>query len=84
FPTEVLSHIFVYCLPEDECLSPASRLALILLTRICRRWKEVIVGMPSLWCSLRLEVEHDDWQRRVFCYEAWLKRTLGRPLSLAL
>ncbi|KAG2089461.1 uncharacterized protein F5147DRAFT_725854 [Suillus discolor] len=83
-PTEILSHIFVYCLPEDEYLSPASRLAPILLTRICRRWREVVVGMPRLWCSLRLEVQHDDWQRRVFCYEAWLKRTLGQPLSLAL
>ncbi|KAG2132917.1 uncharacterized protein EDB93DRAFT_1175384 [Suillus bovinus] len=83
-PPEILSHIFVYCLPEDEYLAPASRLAPVLLTRICRRWREVVVGMPRLWCSLRLEAEHDDWHQRASCYDAWLKRTLGRPLSLAL
>lgn len=83
-PTEILSYIFVYCLPEDRYLSPASRRAPILLTRICRRWREVAVGMPSLWCRLRVAVEHSDWQKQAFCYDVWLKRTLGHPLSLAL
>ncbi|KAG1788487.1 uncharacterized protein HD556DRAFT_860599 [Suillus plorans] len=83
-PTEILSYIFVYCLPEDRYLSPASRRAPILLTRICRRWREVAVGVPSLWCRLRVAVEHNDWQKRAFCYDTWLKRTLGHPLSLAL
>ncbi|KAG1777001.1 hypothetical protein EV702DRAFT_930874, partial [Suillus placidus] len=36
-PTEVLSHIFVHCLPEDKYLSPASKLTPVLLTRICRQ-----------------------------------------------
>ncbi|KAG1747856.1 uncharacterized protein EDB91DRAFT_47548 [Suillus paluster] len=84
-PTEVLSHIFVFCLPEVKYLSPASKLAPMLLTRICRRWREVAVGMPSLWCMLRtVEVDHGDWQRQAFCYDSWLKRSRGRPLSLAL
>ncbi|KAG2358801.1 hypothetical protein BDR07DRAFT_1416620, partial [Suillus spraguei] len=30
-PTEILSEIFLYCLPPEEHLSPASRLAPILL-----------------------------------------------------
>ncbi|KAG2141900.1 hypothetical protein DEU56DRAFT_270201 [Suillus clintonianus] len=83
-PAEVLSHIFVNCLPEDKYLLPALNLAPILLTRICRRWREVAVGTPSLWCRLRLEVESGDWQKRAFCYESWLKRTIECPLSLAL
>ncbi|KAG2067317.1 hypothetical protein BDR04DRAFT_1105192 [Suillus decipiens] len=83
-PTEILSQIFISCLPEDKYLSPASRLAPLLLTRICRRWREVAVGMPSLWCRLRLAVEHNDWQKRALCYDSWLKRTSGHPISLAL
>ncbi|KAG2352740.1 hypothetical protein BDR07DRAFT_1223717, partial [Suillus spraguei] len=43
-PTEILSHIFMYCLPEDKYLSPASKLAPVLLTRICRRWRDVAVS----------------------------------------
>ncbi|KAG2151513.1 hypothetical protein DEU56DRAFT_850437 [Suillus clintonianus] len=83
-PTEVLSEIFVYCLPETSHLSPASKLAPMLLTRICRRWREVAVSMPSLWCGLSMKVDDRDWQRAAFCYDSWLERSRGRPLSLAL
>ncbi|KAG1837737.1 hypothetical protein C8R48DRAFT_581809, partial [Suillus tomentosus] len=49
-PTEVLSHIFSYCLPETRLLlSPSTLKAPMLLTRICRRWREVAVGTPELW-----------------------------------
>ncbi|KAG2141890.1 hypothetical protein DEU56DRAFT_754857 [Suillus clintonianus] len=86
FPTEVLSQIFHQCLPETKMLLPSMLKAPILLTGICRRWREVAVGMPSLWCSLRLYVEVDDrhWHRAAFCYDMWLKRSRGHPLSLAI
>ncbi|KAG2350968.1 hypothetical protein BDR05DRAFT_840418, partial [Suillus weaverae] len=48
-PTEVLSCIFMYCLLEDKYLSPVSNLAPVLLTRICRQWRDVAVGTPCLW-----------------------------------
>ncbi|KAG1774384.1 hypothetical protein EV702DRAFT_1047744 [Suillus placidus] len=106
-PTEVLSQIFHRCLPEDEYLTPSPNLAPMLLTRICRPWRNVAVDMPSLWCRLHVEidvrseddedssdivwvgpvsgVEVDDriWQQVAFCYDSWLKRSQGRPLSLA-
>ncbi|KAG1747911.1 uncharacterized protein EDB91DRAFT_1198424 [Suillus paluster] len=82
-PTEVLSQIFVHCLPETSHFSPAPKLAPVLLTRICRRWRDVAVAMPSLWCRLELEVDHSDWQQQAFCYDSWLKRSQGRPLSFA-
>lgn len=83
-PTEILSEIFLYCLPEDEHLWPASSLAPMLLTTICRRWREVAVGLPMLWCRLYLRFDSHWEQKRVFCYEPWLKRSKGCPLSLRL
>ncbi|KAG0704622.1 hypothetical protein DFH29DRAFT_827672 [Suillus ampliporus] len=86
-PTEVLSQIFDHCLPvaEDSPLLSPSRLeAPMLLNEICRRWREVAVGMPSLWCRLRVEVDHSDWERAAFCYNSWLERSRGCPISLAL
>ncbi|KAG1820981.1 uncharacterized protein BJ212DRAFT_1478073 [Suillus subaureus] len=59
-------------------------MAPILLTRVCRRWREVAVDMPSLWCRLSIKVFLKDWQHNAFCYDTWLKRSRGRPLSLAL
>ncbi|KAG1765846.1 hypothetical protein EV702DRAFT_63880 [Suillus placidus] len=65
-PTENFSGNLLYCLPEDEYLSPTSSLTPMLLTTICRRWREVAPGLPSLWYRLQLEVEHDGWQQRAF------------------
>ncbi|KAG1849702.1 hypothetical protein DFJ58DRAFT_888842 [Suillus subalutaceus] len=93
-PTEILSEIFLYCLPEDEHLVYASRQAPMLLTKICRRWREIAVGFPRLWCRLQVEFwyedwktrasSHEDWQTRAFGYDSWLKRSRGCPLSLRL
>lgn len=112
-PTEVITQIFHHCLPEDKCLTPASNLAPMLLTRICRPWRNIAVDMPSLWCRLHVDInirgveqeedEEDEdsynseweelesavevdraWQRAAFCYDSWLERSQGRPLSLVL
>ncbi|KAG2364343.1 hypothetical protein BDR07DRAFT_1459782 [Suillus spraguei] len=84
-PTEILSRIFNHCLPETNLLLPPSTLkAPMLLTAICRRWREVAVGMPNLWCRLYVEVNDRDWERAAFCYDLWFKRSRGHPLSLAL
>ncbi|KAG2031501.1 hypothetical protein BDR03DRAFT_972476 [Suillus americanus] len=85
-PTEVLCHIFIYTLPEIACTLLQLNSPPILLTRVCRRWREVSVDMPSLWCKLSMRSYWKDLQRRrrLFCYDygSWLKRTRGYPLSL--
>ncbi|OAX34396.1 hypothetical protein K503DRAFT_648634, partial [Rhizopogon vinicolor AM-OR11-026] len=48
-PVEVLCQIFVHCLPETDHLRISPGLAPLLLTRVCRRWKEVAVNSPRLW-----------------------------------
>ncbi|KIK36804.1 hypothetical protein CY34DRAFT_810962 [Suillus luteus UH-Slu-Lm8-n1] len=87
-PSEVLSEIFYHCLGLSRFLSclqlPSKLTAPLLLTRICRRWREVAVDMPNLWCMLSVAVTDRNWQQVAFCYESWLKRTRGRPLSLSL
>ncbi|KAG1731784.1 hypothetical protein EDB19DRAFT_1736614, partial [Suillus lakei] len=69
-----LSQIFVYCLPYDRHSLPTSHLAPMLLTRICRQWREVTMGTPSLWCRLSVS---EDVQQAAFCYDTWLKRSQG-------
>ncbi|KAG1747974.1 uncharacterized protein EDB91DRAFT_52462 [Suillus paluster] len=81
-PTEVLSQVFDQCIPNVDCLYPSRLEAPMLLTEICRRWREVAVGLPSLWCRLCV-VDDGDWQRAAVFYESWLKRSRGCPLSLA-
>lgn len=83
-PTEVLCHIFVHCLPETDYTRPQPQSPPILLTRICRRWREIAVDMPSLWCRVSIAVDKTNWQQAVLCYNSFLKRTRGRPLSLQI
>ncbi|KAG1856705.1 hypothetical protein DFJ58DRAFT_879334 [Suillus subalutaceus] len=87
-PTEILSQIFYHCLPQitepHQFQAPSKLTAPMLLTRICRRWREVAVGMPNLWCVLSVEVDDRNWQQVAFCYDSWLKRTRERPLSLKI
>ncbi|KAG1756854.1 uncharacterized protein EDB91DRAFT_1076770 [Suillus paluster] len=85
-PTEVLSQIFYHCLPKDRILwfSPSSREAPMLLTEVCRGWREVAVGIPGLWRRLYMQVNNSDWQEVAFCYDSWLKRSRGCRLSLQL
>jgi len=54
------------CLPQDKYLSSASKLASVLLIRICRRWRDVAVGTPILWYRLFVDVYDRDWQQTVF------------------
>ncbi|KAG1731773.1 hypothetical protein EDB19DRAFT_1318871 [Suillus lakei] len=80
-PTEVLSQIFVYCLPDDHHLLPAPHLAPMLLTGICRRWRVVAMGTPSLWSRLSVS---EDAQQAAFCYDSWLKRSRRSSLCTAM
>jgi uncharacterized CHY-type Zn-finger protein len=84
-PTEVLSQIFLLCFPQDQPgLDP------VLLTAVCRRWREVAVGFPKLWCNLQFQADPNaydsawDWQQRALFYDSLLKRSRGRPLSLKI
>ncbi|KAG1799597.1 hypothetical protein EV424DRAFT_1439409 [Suillus variegatus] len=84
-PPEILSLIFVRCLPETEHLLPSPTLAPVLLTRICRRWRDVAIGMSSLWCgALIVDNSHKEWQRAASCYNTWFERSRDLPLSLVL
>lgn len=89
FPNEVLAQIFHDCLPESTLWerpflsTDPNRDAPMHLARICRRWREVVVDMPRLWCKLHLR-RRGVWEQAAFYYNSWLRRSRGFPLSLAL
>ncbi|KAG2098214.1 uncharacterized protein F5147DRAFT_816040 [Suillus discolor] len=73
-PTEVLSQVFHHCLPDHcfpESNRPSALEAPVLLTGICRRWREVAA-------------EHTQFMVQASRYDVWLKRSRGHPLSLSL
>lgn len=83
-PGETLRCIFIHSLPQIDHLLPKSQSSPMLLTRICRRWKEVSEDMPSLWCRLLIKVDQTNLPQWSFCYDSWLKRTQRHPLFLEI
>ncbi|KAF7337876.1 hypothetical protein MVEN_02010600 [Mycena venus] len=57
-PTEILTLIFIHCLPEDDFVIPRTTTAPLLLCVICRGWREITLSTPKLWSSLALRPMH--------------------------
>ncbi|KAJ7772037.1 hypothetical protein DFH07DRAFT_734295, partial [Mycena maculata] len=55
-PPELMSLIFLFCLPDDEFIFPDPSSAPLLLCRICRQWRHIALAMPGLWASLFLHM----------------------------
>ncbi|KAJ6606313.1 hypothetical protein DFH09DRAFT_5495 [Mycena vulgaris] len=55
-PFEILSDIFIHCLPENSAFPNATE-APLLLGQICSAWRYVALSTPMLWCSLAIRYE---------------------------
>ncbi|KAH7918678.1 hypothetical protein BV22DRAFT_1076017 [Leucogyrophana mollusca] len=84
FPAETLGEIFIHCLPPDPHIQPNPRQAPLLLTRICRSWRQVALATPRLWCSLYVGPSHRVQQQALSFYHTWLSRARSVPLSIAV
>ncbi|KAK7018410.1 hypothetical protein R3P38DRAFT_2982623 [Favolaschia claudopus] len=84
-PPEILSHIFVRCLSSKR---PAKHLAPLLLTQICRLWREIALATPELWQAVALNARRDmvahAHQNPERLLEMWLDRSATLPLTLSL
>ncbi|KAJ8073934.1 hypothetical protein PM082_012213 [Marasmius tenuissimus] len=57
-PAEILASIFVECLPDNELglCSRSTQDAPLLLTTICRQWREIALSTPKLWNSIHINI----------------------------
>ncbi|KAJ7607563.1 hypothetical protein FB45DRAFT_947919 [Roridomyces roridus] len=91
-PVEITIEIFTRCIPEDRSSEPRGQARSpmdeppILLTRVCRIWRDIALATPSLWSRIHLEVPAtrsgylDPWW--VNLLDTWLTRAQNRPLSV--
>ncbi|TFK46811.1 hypothetical protein OE88DRAFT_862890 [Heliocybe sulcata] len=82
-PPEVMSRIFIECLPAGDIVIPSPSEAPLLVSQVCGLWRDIAHATPQLWCSICL-----DLTRRHFHYSsgllAWLSRSGELPLSISL
>ncbi|KAK7052292.1 F-box domain-containing protein [Favolaschia claudopus] len=79
-PPEIISEIFLRCLPSASYAESSPEDAPLLLTQICRQWRQVALQTPGLWTSLRFV----DGQKSVELVSLWFSRSGDLPLDLNL
>ncbi|TDL26852.1 hypothetical protein BD410DRAFT_782936 [Rickenella mellea] len=89
-PDEVLSEIFVHCLPssqsnylKDRPPVPSVQSAPLLLTRVCRRWADVALSTHHLWAGMTFTKKLCDgkYDQIMKAVEEWIGRSGACPLS---
>lgn len=76
-PYEIITKIFLLCLSDDEELHPSR--APILLSQICREWRETALAIPQLWSKLHLPfTERSDI---IPALQMWLEASGNLPLT---
>ncbi|KAJ6524274.1 hypothetical protein DFH09DRAFT_1418826 [Mycena vulgaris] len=86
-PNEIVSEIFTHFLPAYPKYPPLVGIhSPSILGQICRKWREIAVSTPSLWCTIALAQfrnrRHAAIQLRLL--EIWLRRSRVSPLSISL
>ncbi|KAJ7062327.1 hypothetical protein C8F01DRAFT_1284860 [Mycena amicta] len=91
-PLDILSEIFISCLPtERNCvMSPGE--APILLGHICSYWREIALSTPSLWASLHFVDDlstlssnrKQKAEQRLDAAIRWVGRSGKCPLSISI
>ncbi|KAJ7123950.1 hypothetical protein C8R43DRAFT_1241019 [Mycena crocata] len=84
-PNEIVSEIFTQFLPLYPICPPSTGLlSPMLLTKICRRWRQIALSSPALWRAISLPFGMPDSERRTECLTEWLARSCSLPLSIQM
>ncbi|KAG5651900.1 hypothetical protein H0H81_006981 [Sphagnurus paluster] len=91
-PPELIQKIFFFCLPSTNCAMVATEAPLVL-TRVCRQWREAALSTPELWSRLHISVPLQDlgvedknngvMVRYGQAITTWLDRSGNLPLSIS-
>ncbi|KZP25525.1 hypothetical protein FIBSPDRAFT_733804, partial [Athelia psychrophila] len=82
-PVELISEIFMHCLPLRHNPSPAG--IPWLLGSICQLWREVALSTPALWSFLDINITaRQDTKAYHRAVDAWFSRSGNSRISLKL
>ncbi|KAJ7463263.1 hypothetical protein FB451DRAFT_1139643, partial [Mycena latifolia] len=84
-PNEIISRIFVACLPSHGRVCPSPCTAPLVLAQICSPWREIALATCTLWSSifLRPSSSNNGLGARAL-FECWLSRAKEHPLWLGI
>ncbi|KDQ65107.1 hypothetical protein JAAARDRAFT_202338 [Jaapia argillacea MUCL 33604] len=85
-PVEIMSEIFIACLPDRPAWYPHKKNTICVVTHVCRHWRQIALSTPSLWCHFMIvhpsQVEGRIFQREYL--QTMLLRSGNLPLSFSM
>ncbi|KAJ7074667.1 hypothetical protein C8F01DRAFT_1101414 [Mycena amicta] len=77
-PNEITSEIFRKSLPDyPHAPPPSGPGSPMVLTHVCRHWREIALSMPVLWRAISMDATAD-------LISCWLERSGRKPLSIQI
>ncbi|KAJ7039809.1 hypothetical protein C8F04DRAFT_279802 [Mycena alexandri] len=84
-PPELVSQIFVHCLPSHGRVRPKVDTPPLSLSQICRDWREIALSSCELWSSLDLLFTAGSPNDGALpLLETWFSRAKDYPLSVTI
>ncbi|KAJ6520882.1 hypothetical protein DFH09DRAFT_1287338, partial [Mycena vulgaris] len=83
-PVEITSEIFMHRILGKAPPIPRSSEAPLLLTRICRQWRETAISTPRLWTTFSFPADAPQSEARDYLINYWLSLSPHQPLSIDL
>ncbi|KAJ7224574.1 hypothetical protein GGX14DRAFT_557434 [Mycena pura] len=84
-PNELMTHIFLYCLPPHGRVRPNPKTGPLLVAQICRHWRAVALSFPRLWASIALDLTVESViNQKIALVGLWLSRASRSPLSITI
>ncbi|KAJ7476060.1 hypothetical protein FB451DRAFT_265783 [Mycena latifolia] len=82
-PVEVTTEIFFQLLPTTLSETRSTD-APLLLTRICRHWRDIAISTPELWSNFVFLADSPQSEARDYLINYWLSRSRHRALFISL
>ncbi|KAK7031033.1 hypothetical protein VNI00_013823 [Paramarasmius palmivorus] len=93
-PRDIIAEVFLHCLPVDQLPTCDASEAPLVLTTVCRSWREIAITTPRLWRAIHFilpphyEYTINDKVRELFHLrkeglQLWLSRTGSVPLTIS-
>jgi hypothetical protein len=84
-PNEVISEIFIRCLPvypRRSLAGPLSQTPIVLLGHVCRQWRAIALATPSLWRAVAVRLDSTNEKLALGLLENHLNLSGSCPLSI--
>ncbi|KAF9263978.1 hypothetical protein L218DRAFT_999133 [Marasmius fiardii PR-910] len=76
-------HEYSFNIDYDSPYSPLLQVPAILLTQVCSHWNVIAKGIPSLWASIKANIDDIPYNVTI-PLEVYLSRSQGHPLDLRI